>query len=59
MAGRGTDIKLGAGVTELGGLAVFGVERNEARRIDNQLRGRSGRQGDPGFSRFMLQWMMS
>lgn len=54
MAGRGTDIKLGAGVTELGGLAVFGVERNEARRIDNQLRGRSGRQGDPGFSRFYV-----
>ncbi|WHQ36971.1 preprotein translocase subunit SecA [Spiroplasma sp. SV19] len=54
MAGRGTDIKLGTGVTELGGLAVFGVERNEARRIDNQLRGRSGRQGDPGFSRFYV-----
>ncbi|AOX43472.1 preprotein translocase subunit SecA [Spiroplasma sp. NBRC 100390] len=54
MAGRGTDIKLGEGVTNLGGLAVFGVERNEARRIDNQLRGRSGRQGDPGFSRFYV-----
>ena len=54
MAGRGTDIKLGDGVVELGGLAVFGVERNEARRIDNQLRGRSGRQGDPGFSRFYV-----
>ncbi|UZQ29528.1 MAG: preprotein translocase subunit SecA [Spiroplasma phoeniceum] len=54
MAGRGTDIKLGDGVKEIGGLAVFGVERNEARRIDNQLRGRAGRQGDPGFSRFYI-----
>ncbi|WFG98610.1 preprotein translocase subunit SecA [Spiroplasma citri] len=54
MAGRGTDIKLGEGVKEIGGLAVFGVERNEARRIDNQLRGRAGRQGDPGFSRFYV-----
>ncbi|MDY0276931.1 MAG: preprotein translocase subunit SecA [Acholeplasma sp.] len=54
MAGRGTDIKLGEGVVELGGLAVLGSERHEARRIDNQLRGRSGRQGDPGFSRFYL-----
>ncbi|WP_425379257.1 preprotein translocase subunit SecA [Spiroplasma endosymbiont of Polydrusus pterygomalis] len=54
MAGRGTDIKLGEGVQEIGGLAVFGVERNEARRIDNQLRGRAGRQGDPGFSRFYI-----
>ncbi|MDQ7982929.1 MAG: preprotein translocase subunit SecA [Spiroplasma sp.] len=54
MAGRGTDIKLAAGVIELGGLAVLGTERNEARRIDNQLRGRSGRQGDPGFSRFYV-----
>ncbi len=54
MAGRGTDIKLGEGVVELGGLAVLGVERNEARRIDNQLRGRSGRQGDPGFSRLYV-----
>jgi preprotein translocase subunit SecA len=54
MAGRGTDIKLGEGVTELGGLAVIGTERHESRRIDNQLRGRSGRQGDPGFSRFYL-----
>lgn len=54
MAGRGTDIKLGSGVKELGGLAVFGVERNESRRIDNQLRGRAGRQGDPGFSRFYV-----
>ncbi|MFJ1522038.1 preprotein translocase subunit SecA [Spiroplasma sp. ald] len=54
MAGRGTDIKLGDGVKEIGGLAVFGVERNEARRIDNQLRGRAGRQGDPGFSRFYV-----
>lgn len=54
MAGRGTDIKLGEGVKELGGLAVIGTERHEARRIDNQLRGRSGRQGDPGYSRFYL-----
>ncbi|HKL95042.1 MAG TPA: preprotein translocase subunit SecA [Haploplasma sp.] len=54
MAGRGTDIKLGEGVRELGGLAVLGSERHESRRIDNQLRGRSGRQGDPGFSRFYL-----
>lgn len=52
MAGRGTDIKLGEGVAELGGLVVLGSERHEAKRIDNQLRGRSGRQGDPGFSRF-------
>jgi preprotein translocase subunit SecA len=54
MAGRGTDIKLGEGVVELGGLHVLGTERHEARRIDNQLRGRSGRQGDPGSSRFYL-----
>jgi len=54
MAGRGTDIKLGKGVTELGGLFVLGTERHESRRIDNQLRGRSGRQGDPGQSRFFL-----
>ena len=54
MAGRGTDIKLGEGVVELGGLAVIGSERHESRRIDNQLRGRAGRQGDPGFSRFYL-----
>jgi len=54
MAGRGTDIKLGPGVVELGGLAVIGTERHEARRIDNQLRGRSGRQGDPGYTRFYL-----
>ncbi|MFW6285507.1 MAG: preprotein translocase subunit SecA, partial [Bacillota bacterium] len=54
MAGRGTDIKLGEGVKELGGLAVIGTERHEARRIDNQLRGRSGRQGDPGYSKFFL-----
>ncbi|MSR86762.1 preprotein translocase subunit SecA [Candidatus Peribacteria bacterium] len=54
MAGRGTDIKLGAGVKELGGLAIFGTERHEARRIDNQLRGRAGRQGDPGESRFFV-----
>lgn len=52
MAGRGTDIKLGEGVRELGGLCVLGTERHESRRIDNQLRGRSGRQGDPGHSRF-------
>lgn len=52
MAGRGTDIKLGEGVRELGGLCVLGTERHESRRIDNQLRGRSGRQGDPGYSRF-------
>ena len=52
MAGRGTDIRLGEGAAELGGLAVLGSERHEAKRIDNQLRGRSGRQGDPGFSRF-------
>ncbi|MGG3887891.1 preprotein translocase subunit SecA [Metabacillus fastidiosus] len=54
MAGRGTDIKLGAGVVELGGLAVVGTERHESRRIDNQLRGRSGRQGDPGITQFYL-----
>ena len=54
MAGRGTDIKLGEGVKELGGLAVIGSERHESRRIDNQLRGRSGRQGDPGYTRFYL-----
>jgi preprotein translocase subunit SecA len=54
MAGRGTDIKLGEGVRELGGLAVIGTERHESRRIDNQLRGRSGRQGDPGVSQFYL-----
>ncbi|MBD0355295.1 MAG: SEC-C domain-containing protein, partial [Rubrobacteraceae bacterium] len=56
MAGRGTDIKLGAGVPELGGLYVLGTERHESRRIDNQLRGRSGRQGDPGESRFYLSF---
>ncbi|MBU2055277.1 MAG: preprotein translocase subunit SecA [Proteobacteria bacterium] len=54
MAGRGTDIKLGAGVAELGGLHILGTERHESRRIDNQLRGRSGRQGDMGSSRFYL-----
>ncbi|TPE66448.1 preprotein translocase subunit SecA [Halalkalibacterium halodurans] len=54
MAGRGTDIKLGEGVRELGGLHVLGTERHESRRIDNQLRGRSGRQGDPGSSQFYL-----
>jgi len=56
MAGRGTDIVLGPGIAELGGLVVFGTERNEARRIDNQLRGRSGRQGDPGYSRFFVSF---
>jgi preprotein translocase subunit SecA len=56
MAGRGTDIKLGDGVSDLGGLYVLGTERHEARRIDNQLRGRSGRQGDPGESRFYLSF---
>jgi preprotein translocase subunit SecA len=54
MAGRGTDIKLGEGVVELGGLHILGTERHESRRIDNQLRGRSGRQGDPGSSRFYM-----
>jgi len=54
MAGRGTDIKLGEGVAELGGLKIIGTERHESRRIDNQLRGRSGRQGDPGESRFYI-----
>ncbi|MCL5946133.1 MAG: preprotein translocase subunit SecA, partial [Planctomycetes bacterium] len=54
MAGRGTDISLGSGVLEVGGLFVLGTERHESRRIDNQLRGRSGRQGDPGMSRFFL-----
>ena len=54
MAGRGTDIKLGKGVKELGGLCVIGTERHESRRIDNQLRGRSGRQGDPGVSQFFV-----
>ena len=56
MAGRGTDIKLGEGVKELGGLCVIGTERHESRRIDNQLRGRSGRQGDPGFTQFYLSF---
>lgn len=59
MAGRGTDIKLGEGVSELGGLAVIGTERHESRRIDNQLRGRSGRQGDPGLPSFIYRWKMS
>ena len=54
MAGRGTDIKLGEGVIDIGGLAVLGTERHESRRIDNQLRGRSGRQGDPGVTQFYL-----
>ena len=54
MAGRGTDIKLGEGVKELGGLCVIGTERHESRRIDNQLRGRAGRQGDPGFTQFFV-----
>ena len=56
MAGRGTDIKLGAGVADLGGLHVIGTERHESRRIDNQLRGRAGRQGDPGSSRFFVSF---
>jgi preprotein translocase subunit SecA len=56
MAGRGTDIRLGEGVTELGGLYVIGTNRHESRRIDNQLRGRSGRQGDPGRSRFFVSF---
>ena len=56
MAGRGTDIKLGKGVKELGGLFVIGTERHESRRIDNQLRGRSGRQGDPGASQFFVSF---
>ena len=54
MAGRGTDIKLGEGVPELGGLMIIGTERHESRRIDNQLRGRAGRQGDPGATQFYL-----
>ena len=54
MAGRGTDIKLGEGVRELGGLYVLGTERHDSRRIDNQLRGRAGRQGDPGTTRFFV-----
>ena len=54
MAGRGTDIKLGEGVKEIGGLAVLATERNESRRIDNQLKGRAGRQGDPGYSKFYV-----
>ena len=56
MAGRGTDIKLGEGVKELGGLCVIGTERHESRRIDNQLRGRAGRQGDPGYSQFYVSF---
>lgn len=59
MAGRGTDIKLGEGVKELGGLCVIGSERHESRRIDNQLRGRSGRQGDPGFTQFLYLLKMN
>jgi len=54
MAGRGTDIKLGPGVKEAGGLAIIGTERHESRRVDRQLRGRSGRQGDPGSSQFFV-----
>jgi len=54
MAGRGTDIKLGAGVKEAGGLAIIGTERHESRRVDRQLRGRAGRQGDPGSSQFFV-----
>ncbi len=59
MAGRGTDIKLGEGVKEAGGLKIIGTERHESRRIDNQLRGRAGRQGDPGESRFFISWKMN
>ena len=54
MAGRGTDIKLGEGVKELGGLVVIGSERHDSRRVDNQLRGRGGRQGDPGTTQFFV-----
>ena len=54
MAGRGTDIKLGPGIAELGGLYVIGTAHHESRRVDNQLRGRSGRQGDPGITRFFV-----
>ena len=54
MAGRGTDIKLGEGVKEAGGLAIIGTERHDSRRVDRQLRGRSGRQGDPGSSQFFV-----
>src|SRR5665647_1225938 len=54
MAGRGTDIKLGPGVKEAGGLAIIGTERHESRRVDRQLRGRAGRQGDPGSSKFFV-----
>ena len=54
MAGRGTDIVLGEGVQELGGLCIIGTERHESRRIDNQLRGRAGRQGDPGETQFYI-----
>ena len=54
MAGRGTDIKLGAGVKESGGLAIIGTERHDSRRVDRQLRGRAGRQGDPGSSQFFV-----
>ena len=54
MAGRGTDIKLSDEIRELGGLCVIGTERHESRRIDNQLRGRSGRQGDPGYTQFFV-----
>lgn len=58
MAGRGTDIKLGPGVKESGGLAIVGTERHEARRVDRQLRGRAGRQGDPGTTQFLFHWKM-
>lgn len=58
MAGRGTDIKLGPGVAELGGLVVIGTERMESQRIDLQIRGRSGRQGDPGMSKFLFHLKM-
>lgn len=59
MAGRGTDIKLDSRSKEAGGLYVIGTERSESRRVDNQLRGRSGRQGDPGVSKFLFLWKMT
>jgi len=59
IAGRGTDIVLGEGITDLGGLFVLGSERHESRRIDNQLRGRSGRQGDPGVTQFFVSTKMT
>lgn len=58
MAGRGTDIKLGPGVIEAGGLAIIGTERHDSRRVDRQLRGRAGRQGDPGHQSSLFLWRM-